>query len=296
MSYARTDDGVSLYYEQLGKGETIIWIHEFAGDHRSWEPQLRHFSQRFHCVTFGARGYPPSDVPQSPKFYSQNRAAQDIEAVLDTLQVERAHVVGLSMGGFSALHFALNKPGRVLSLTVAGIGYGSQPEFHDEFVSLSNEAARQFERLGAEKLAQTYGSGASRIQFRNKDFKGWSEFVTRLSEHDSIGSANTMRGVQAARPSLYELEDRLRSLVIPVLIICGDEDDHCLQPSIYLKQTIPAAGLLILPKTGHTINLGEPDAFNKVVDDFIALNEAGRWWSRDPKAAEQIMQLMPEDE
>ena len=77
---------------------------------------------------------------------------------------------------------------------------------------------------------------------------------------------------------------------VPTLVVSGDEDDHCLQPGIFLKCTIPACGLLVLPKTGHTINLEEPDAFNREVADFLALVEVGRWPLRDPRARpDQIM-------
>lgn len=294
MSFAQTDDGVSLYYEDCGRGDTIIWVHEFAGDHQSWEPQLSFFARQFHCITFAARGYPPSDVPGSLDSYSQIRAAHDIAAVLDAASVERAHVVGLSMGGFAALHFALLHPERAITLTAAGVGYGAEPAFIDEFKALSNEAARQFESMGSQKLAPVYGSGASRIQFKHKDPRGWTNFVDKLALHDQVGAANTMRGVQARRPSLYDLQADLQKLAVPTLIITGDEDDHCLQPSVYLKQTIPACGLLVLPKTGHTINLEEPEKFNRAVADFIALAECQQWRTRHPEASAQIMQLAPQ--
>lgn len=296
MSFAQTDDGVALYYEECGSGDTIIWVHEFAGDHRSWEPQLRSFARQFRCVTFAARGYPPSDVPDSADAYSQVRAAQDIAAVLDAAGVKRAHVVGLSMGGFAALHFALLYPERVMTLTVAGVGYGAEPAFSAEFTALSNEAARQFETLGSQKLAPVYGSGASRVQFKYKDPRGWAEFVEVLAQHDARGAAHTMRGVQALRPSLYDLKAQLQQLAVPTLVITGDEDDHCIQPSVFLKKTIPACGLLVLPKTGHTINLEEPEKFNQAVADFITAVCCNQWWARDASASEQIMQLSPQQD
>src|SRR6185437_11282534 len=101
MSHATTDEGVRLYYEEVGSGVPVIFVHEFAGDHRSWEPQLRHFARRYRCIAYNARGYPPSEVPEDPERYSQARARDDILAVLDRLGIERAHVVGLSMGAFA---------------------------------------------------------------------------------------------------------------------------------------------------------------------------------------------------
>ena len=125
MSYAITGDGIRLYCEETGTGTALIFVHEFAGDIRSWEPQLRHFGRRYRCVAFNARGYPPSDVPESPAAYSQTLAADDIKAVLDHLAIDKAHIVGLSMGAFAALHFGFRHPHRALSLCVAGCGYGA---------------------------------------------------------------------------------------------------------------------------------------------------------------------------
>ncbi len=291
MPHIQTDDHVQLYYEATGQGAPIIWVHEFAGDHRSWEAQVRFFSRRYRCIAYAARGYPPSGVPASMDDYSQARAARDIGCVLDALRIERAHVVGLSMGGFAALHFGLMFPERALSLTIAGVGYGSEAEHADTFRRLSHQVADQFEALGSPGFAPIYAEGASRVQLQNKDPRGWTEFVEHLSQHDAAGAARTMRGVQARRPSLYTLQEALQGLDVPALIMTGDEDDHCLQPSLFLKRTLPRSGLLVLPKTGHTINLEEPDLFNRAVLDFLHSVEAGRWTARDPRATQEIMKV-----
>lgn len=290
MSHARSEDGTRLYYEEAGSGSPIVFVHEFGGTYRSWEPQMRAFSRRHRCITFAARGYPPSDVPENVDRYSQALAVADIVAVMDAAGVDRAHIVGLSMGGFAALHFGLERPGRAMSLVVAGAGYGAEKQFETYFRDVSLEVARQFEAQGSEQFAKTYALGASRVQFQNKDPRGWAEFAALLAQHSAPGAANTMRGVQARRPSIYDLEDRLRTMAVPTLVIVGDEDDHCIQPGVFMKRTIPACGLLILPKTGHTLNLEEPEHFNRFVGDFISLAEAGRWLPRDPRAVPaQIM-------
>jgi len=277
-------DGVRLHVEETGAGTPILFIHEFGGNHASWEPQLRFFSRRHRCITYAARGYPPSDVPDDVEAYSQATAVEDAVAVLDGLGIARAHVVGLSMGGFAAVHFGLRFPDRALSLTVAGAGYGCEKEFEDYFRQVSLDVADNFQRLGATEFAKIYAEGASRVQFQNKDPRGWREFADRLATHSSEGAALTMRGVQARRPSFYDLEEGLRAMSVPTLVMVGDEDDHCLQPGIFLKKTIPACGLLVFPKTGHTLNLEEPAFFNEALDEFISQVEAGRWAPRDPRA------------
>lgn len=284
MAYATASDGTRLYYEEAGQGEALIFVHEFAGDHRSFEPQIRFFSRRYRCLTFAARGYPPSDVPADVERYGQKIAAADIIAVLDAVSIEHAHVFGLSMGAFATLHAGLDFPDRARSLVLAGIGYGAETDREAEFRMLSEQAAKAFEQQGSESFAKIYGASAARVQFQAKDPRGWQDMVDGLAGHDPVGSANTMRGVQARRPSLYSLEDQLRQLDLPTLILCGDEDDHTLQPGLFLKRSIRASGLMVLPKTGHALNLEEPDMVNRAVAEFLAQVEAGRWQPRDPRA------------
>ena len=289
MAYATCDDGVRLYYESEGQGSPIVFVHEFGGNYWSWEPQIHAFARRHRCITYAARGYPPSDIPEEVEDYSQIRAAQDIFAVMDACGLESAHLVGLSMGGFAVLHAAMRQPERVRSLLVAGTGYGAEKEHEEYFRGISEGVAQGFES-GVEEFAPHYAEGASRVQFQNKDPAGWRLFAERMAKHSARGAANTMRGVQARRPSLYDLEEELAKIAAPTLVVSGDEDDHCLQPGIFLKRTIKAAGLAVLPKCGHTINLEEPELFNRLLSEFLATAEAGRWGVRDPRAdPSQIM-------
>ena len=282
-----TDDGVTLHTEEAGQGEPLVFIHEFAGDHRSWESQVRFFSAAYRCVSYAARGYPPSGVPTDPAAYSQARAVADTIAVLDGLGIDRAHLVGLSMGGFTALHMVMSHPDRVLSAVVAGAGYGAQPERADAFRTESMLTAAAFAAEGAAKVAERYAVGPARVQFQNKNPRGWAEFAAALAEHSDLGSALTMRGVQAARPSLYALTDELAKVRVPVLVMVGDEDEGCLEPALMLKRTIPTAGLAVLPRTGHTANLEEPDVFNHAVDRFLAAVARGAWHPRDPRSVSE---------
>ncbi len=274
-----TDDGIALHVEETGAGEPLLFIHEFAGDHRSWEPQVRHFSAAYRCVTYAARGYPPSDVPADPARYSQNRAVRDALDVLDGLNIDRANVVGLSMGGFTALHLVLRHPERVTAAVVAGAGYGAEPERRERFRAEATAIADAFEADGSAKVAEWYAVGPARVQFQRKNPRGWAEFAAALAAHDATGAALTMRGIQAARPSLFELD--YSNVNVPLLVLTGDEDEGCLEPALMLKRAIASAGLLILPRTGHTANLEEPDVFNGAVDAFLAAVASGAWKPRD---------------
>ena len=284
MPHLTTDDGVKLYYEEAGSGTPVVFVHEFAGDHRSWEPQMRFFSRRYRCVAYNARGWPPSDVPEDVARYSQERARDDVKAVLDGLGIDKAHVVGLSMGGFATLHFGLSYPERARSLLVAGCGYGAERDQREKFRDEAVKIAGRLEREGMPKFAATYALGPTRVQFQNKDPRGWREFADMLAEHSARGAANTQLGVQRERPSIFDLEPQMRQLTVPTLIVTGDEDWPCLLPNVFMKQAIPSAGLLVLPNTGHTINIEEPAAFNAALADFLAQVDSGRWPMRDPRA------------
>jgi pimeloyl-ACP methyl ester carboxylesterase len=283
MPHLTTDDGIRLFYEETGTGIPVVFVHEFAGDHRSYEPQLRYFGRRYRCIAYNARGYPPSDVPTDGERYSQERARDDIRAVLDALHIDKAHIVGLSMGGFATLHFGFTYPGRALSLVIAGCGYGAEPGERAKFQTEAEKSAAQFETLGMEKASETYAIGPTRVQFQNKDPRGWKEFAGQLAQHSAQGSALTMRGVQKCRPSLFDLVDKMRSITAPTLIMTGDEDWPCLEPALLMKRTIATSALVVLPNAGHLINLEEPDAFNRQLADFFHAVDVGAWPKRDPR-------------
>jgi 3-oxoadipate enol-lactonase len=284
MPYLTTPDNVQLYFEEEGSGTPIVFVHEFAADYASWEPQMRYFSRKHRCITYSARGYTPSHIPESVDDYSYQHFRDDVIAVLDHLQIAAAHLVGLSMGAYSSLQVGLHAPKRVLSLTLAGVGSGFEAERLKEFRADCQTRAQQFEREGSAAVARNYGMGPGRIPFMVKDPRGFRDFSDAFAQHDAQGSANTMRGFQGGRPPLSEFWDDLGAIALPTLIIVGDEDDSCIAASLFLKQRIPTSGLAMFPRTGHVLNLEEPALFNEALEHFLALAEAGRWPARDPRS------------
>lgn len=277
MPYATTDDGIQLYYEDSGSGEALLFVHEFAGDYRSWEPQVRHFLSDYRCITFNARGYPPSDVPTDESLYSQDRARDDIRVIMDHLGIDKAHVIGHSMGAFATLHFGFEYPDRARSLVLAGCGYGAHPDEKERFLDLTQRTAQMFRDDGIEAAARQYAQSPGRGQFQHKDPRGFAEFEAMLAEHSAEGSALTMLNVQRLRPSLWDLQDKLKALRLPTLIITGDEDQPCLDPGVFMKRLIPNAGLAMVPMSGHTLPAEEPCLFNAAVERFLNSVERGRW-------------------
>jgi pimeloyl-ACP methyl ester carboxylesterase len=283
MPYADSN-GVRLYYEEAGKGTPIVFVHEFAADLRSWEPQIRHFSRRYRCIAFNARGYPPSDVPKVKSAYSQRIAADDIANVMRYAGLASAHIIGCSMGGFATVHFGLIYPRMAKSLTAVGVGSGSDPDKSDQFYRDNAEMASRFIKLGAPEAAKPYQVGPARVQLQNKDPRGFREFCQQFCEHSALGSANTLRGVQMKRPTIYSLKSKLRALKVPLHVISGDEDNNCIDPSLFIKRVCPSACLTIFPATGHAVNLEEVDLFNQIVGEFLAQIDSGRWRPRDPRS------------
>jgi pimeloyl-ACP methyl ester carboxylesterase len=277
-------NGIRLYAEEAGSGTPLVFVHESAGDYRTWLGQLRYFGRRYRAVTYSARGYRPSDVPAAPSAYSQERQIEDLRGLLDALGIAAAHVCGLSMGSYTALLFALKYPARTLSLTVAGTGYGSGPHraaFHKGVDGLMARVRRD----GMAKFAQEYALTHNRVQLRNKDPRGWAEFRDQFIDHDAAGYALSFDRVVKRRPSLYDLEAELRACELPVLILAGDEDDGSLEPSLFLKRVLPRAGLEVFPVSGHCLNLEEPERFNRSLLAFLSAVDGGTWPRRDARAA-----------
>ncbi|MEY3381768.1 MAG: hypothetical protein RL468_2366 [Pseudomonadota bacterium] len=272
-------DGVQLHVRSIGQGTPIVFVHEYAGDHRAWEPQVAEFSRDHLCVVYNARGYPPSTVPAAPH-YSQAKAAQDLLAVLDGLNIRQAHIVGLSMGGYCTLHFGLSHPERALSLAICGAGYGSHPDTRAQFQQESFDLADRFEKFGCAEVSKTYAATPARLAFKRKNPQAWSAFAARLAEHDQYGHAYTARGVQGQRPSIYDLQSGMKAMKLPTLIVTGDEDVNCFEPSVFMHQNIRRSGLWVVPQTGHVINLEEPELFNAQLRIFFQRVLTGGWAER----------------
>jgi pimeloyl-ACP methyl ester carboxylesterase len=268
-------NGLELHYEVAGEGFPVVFSHEFGGDHRSWDPQVKFFTRFYSCITYNHRGFPPSSVPDDPEAYSQDLLIADLHALLDHLGIEQAHLVGLSLGANVVLNFALRHPEMCRSIVVAGCGSGSTDR--ESFERRMDESARVIASRGMGEFAASYSLSPNRLTFRRKDPKGWAEFQAQLAEHSALGSVLTMRGVMLRRPTIFSLKGQLNRLRVPALLIVGDEDDACVEPGLFMKREIPGAGILLLPNSGHTINLEEPALFNQAVLHIFHLVEANRW-------------------
>ena len=286
MPHIKTSDGVSLYYEETGSGTPLIFLHEFGGHYLSWEQQVRYFSRRYRVITYAARGWPPSDVPDDVSKYSQARAADDCADLMKALGIGKAHLCGLSMGATAGLEFAIRHPGKALSLTIAAGGGGgsTDPEAKKKFKDECEAFAERIEREGMPAMAELYCTSSARNTFRYKDPRGWAEFKQQFADGSAKGHAMTMHGVQGARVPFFERTEELRRIAEPMLVVIGDEDESTHSLAVHLKQHVARSGVLELPKCGHTINLEEPAAFNNALQDFLHAVENDRWPAREAKS------------
>jgi pimeloyl-ACP methyl ester carboxylesterase len=284
MPYA-ISSGVKIYYEEAGPAgaPAILFLHEFGGDYRSWEDQMRHFARNWRCITFSNRGYPASGIPEDEAAYGQDIANRDAIAVLDHLKIARAHIVGLSMGGYTALMLAAKFGDRIIGCVAAGAGSGASLAQRAQFIEEAQASAAEMDRRGAVD-AVAMGLSPTRVQLQNKDPRGWQQFVANLGEHDAKAAARTLRQIQARRPSFYDLEAELKAVKVPVLLLVGDEDEPCLDVDLWLKRLMPTSRLGVLPAAGHAINLEEPALFNQLVERFLSDVDRGTWRPRDPRS------------
>lgn len=267
--------GVELYYEETGAGAPLVWSHEFGGDHRSWEPQVRYFSRGYRVVTYNHRGYAPSSVPKEASAYSQDLLVEDLFRLVTHLGLGPVHLGGCSMGANVARDFALAHPELVKSLIMVGAGAGSVDR--EQFLKGQAATADGLEREGMASRIRSFETLSTRASFKAKDPRGFAEFIRQASEHDAQACAHLARNVMSKRKTVPELEAPLRALRVPTLIVVGDLDTPCVQPSVMMRALIPHAGLLVLPACGHTPNIEEPGLFNLHVAGFLSAVDRGRW-------------------
>jgi pimeloyl-ACP methyl ester carboxylesterase len=267
-------NGVELYYEDTGSGFPVVFCHEFAGDYHAWEPQVRAFGRLYRCVTYSQRGFPPSEVPSDPAAYSQDLLIEDLRALVSHLGITRAYFVGFSMGGSVVLNLALRYPELCRGIIVAGTGAGSTDR--ETFEANIEHVVQLIRTRGMRAFAEIYAEGPTRQPFKRKDPYGWSLFREQLAGHAADGQAYSMQQVMLRRPTIFSLESGLRHLEVPTLVAIGDEDEPCVDVAVFLKRALPSSGLLVVPQSGHTINLEEPALFNAAVLDFLQRSTAGR--------------------
>jgi pimeloyl-ACP methyl ester carboxylesterase len=261
--------GARLHFEEVGDGPPLLFVHELASDLRQWRGQTGALSGRFRCIAFNARGYPPSDVPAEPGAYVWERFRDDIGAVLDHLGIERAALVGWSMGAYAALQYARLHPQRVESLVLVGVGSGSPAAERGPFQAQMRDLAEAW-RGSPETAARTIAQTAGRQPLRRRDPQAFAGWLADLEGHSPQGMALTCANYQGLRPSLEDFEADFARLDMPVLLVVGEQDPPCLAATRWLARVIPAARLEVLAGAGHAPMLEDGAGFNRMLETFLA--------------------------
>jgi pimeloyl-ACP methyl ester carboxylesterase len=270
-------NGLELYYEETGSGFPVIFCHEFAGDYRSWEQQVRHFARRYRVITYNYRGYAPSDVPTDPAAYSQEILISDMRELMRQLSIEQAHIVGIATGGNVALNFAIAHPDVTKSAIVAGAGAGTVNR--DKWVAAGRAMAKSIAENGSAAIVKSIEGAPQRQALRTKDPRAWDEFIGVIRDLSPAGAERSMLNVLLTRKPVTDLAEAIDGLTLPVLVMVGDQDTPAFEPSLFIHRHARHAGLAVFPFTGHTLPIEEPALFNRLADQFLAAVDNGRWGS-----------------
>jgi pimeloyl-ACP methyl ester carboxylesterase len=253
-------DDTEIAFDDIGSGLPVVFLHAFPLNRTMWEPQIGALVAEYRCIAIDFRGFGDSP-PQGP--YSMDRYADDVAGVLDTLQIERAVVVGLSMGGYAAFALWRRHAGRVRGLVLADTRAGAD----------SPDGAHRRRQLI--EIALTQGSTA----VANLQVPGLVGKTTRETRPDLFDATHRMmaqapvEGIVGALEAMIARPDStatLGTIDVPALVVVGDED--ALTPpkeARALQAGIPGSRLEILKRAGHLTNIERPAAFNTVVSEFL---------------------------
>ena len=249
--------GVKLFYQDQGQGEALLFLHGFTCDHRMWQAQLDFFSQNYRVLILDSRGHGKSDAPETG--YSRDHRVEDTRLLLDELKIDKVHLVGLSMGGSTAIGFAFKYRERLMSLSLISTGAaGHSPG----------------KKMGIlDEIAQTKGIEAAKEKwlewiltwFKGRDPKIGQLMHDMTRDHSGAIWVDPMRGKY---PRTTDLKN-VHRIQIPTLIIAGRHDKTFLELSEELNQKIENSQFIVLEEAGHMLNLEYPDEFNVELQNFI---------------------------
>ena len=275
MPKFQSADGVSIFFEDTGHGTPIVFVHEFGGDYRSWHRQVPALSHACRCITYCARGFLPSSVPQDRDHYGQAHSTGDLLALLDHLGLEAAHLVGTSMGSFTSLDFSLTYPERVLSVTLVGNSSGprdatEQEQYRTTWVG--HEIRLRQERGGDGAVAVLEDDPAYQ-SFQKEDPDGWAFYADNLRGQSAQGAIHVLSTVHWNRRSLFDDTDRIKAFDRPVMLVTGDDDYYLVgETNAFLKDLLPDARWLRFPATGHLVNIERASEFNALLAEFVGVS------------------------
>ena len=271
-------NGFEMYVEEHGTGYPLVFSHDYASNHRTWDAQVDRFSREYRCVTYSSRGFLPSEVPQDVAQYSPDLVIDDLLALLDALEIERAHLVGVSAGSNIVLQAAMKRPDRCSAVVACAAGTGSVDREH--FLEHIGGLGKLARSGNMDEVAAQFCEGAFVQDFKHKNPVGWQRFRDGMAKCSPLGWANAVDGVLLKRPVVFAREDALVACRPPTLIMAGDNDATCVEPAHFMHDLLSHSALALIPRSGHFIHLEEPELFNTLVASFLRRVESGNWNER----------------
>jgi pimeloyl-ACP methyl ester carboxylesterase len=256
-------NGASLYYEILGEGEPLVLLHAGIADGRMWDGQFEAFAEGYRAVRYDRRGFGRSAIVEGP--YSHH---DDLRGLLDYLGIERAGLVGCSMGGGAAIDFALRHPERARALVLVGSAVSGvesdedPPEEWDELVAA--DAAGNLERV-SELEVRIWVDGPYRgpeeVDPLVRDLVREMNLIALRNEASELGEE---------MPADLPAASRLVEIRAPTLIVVGELDrPEIVAKAELLERSIPGARRVVMPGTAHVPNMEKPAEFNRIVLEFL---------------------------
>jgi pimeloyl-ACP methyl ester carboxylesterase len=244
-------DGARIYYEVHGSGPAILLTHGYSATSQMWRGQVAEFTKRNTLIIWDMRGHGQSHAPADPAAYSAEKTVADMSALLDVAGAQTAIVGGLSLGGFMSLAFHRAHAGRVSALMMISTGPGFRKD----------EPREAWNKRAAQIAVEWETEGLARQQ--------------RLSQEAATANHRSAQGLAlAARGMLTQADgqviESLTGIKVPSLVVVGANDTPFLAASDYMAAKIPAARKVVIPNAGHSVNLDQPEIFNREVGAFLA--------------------------
>ena len=259
-------NGIETNYEIHGK-EGAPWLtfsHSLACTLRMWEPQLAEFKDRFHILLYDTRGHGASEAPKGP--YTLEMLAEDLKQLLEHLDIEKTHYVGLSMGGMIGQTLVLEEPDLFDRVVLADTGHAQTPETRKQW----EERIKTAEAKGMQPLVQ----GTLERWFTEPFRKSQPEVVKRIAE---LIQGTPVPGYVGCCQAIANLNTtaRLKDIRRPVLAITG-EQDAAAPGTRHIGANVPGAKTVVIPQAAHIANLEQPEAFNRALREFLSSPASGR--------------------
>jgi 2-succinyl-6-hydroxy-2,4-cyclohexadiene-1-carboxylate synthase len=262
-------NGIHLNVEVEGTGPALMLLHGFTGDISTWEPLLPAF-RGFQTIRVDLIGHGASDAPEDPERYTMAHGVQDLVALLDHLDVGQAALLGYSLGGRVALHFALEAQERLWALILESASPGIEDAAERAARVASDSAlADDLLRNGIEAFVDRWQAQALFASQLNLPAATQEKQRRSRLGQKPLGLANSLRGMGAGRQEY--LMPRLEELKIPTLLMAGELDTKYSGLAYDMAALIPDTAVVVTPKAGHAVHLEQPKRFQRLAGTFLSL-------------------------